>query len=184
MSRSRSRLGLDSGQDPVPDSGPVPGLDTGPDPCQDPIPDPDPGLDPDPGPETGPFPCSDQLTLQPIFSIATPPIEGFIWVYWVTYFGQLSLHFFCCSYFLTLYIKYVFIFQPDAIEGLSIYKLRWKTFFWKILLTFLGMYLSIYFPLQEEPTFFKLLTKGTSGSYKRYSFLSCSDSKFFQMTFS
>ena len=102
-----------------------------------------------------------------IISIATPPIEDCIWVYWVTYYGQLSMHYFCCSYFLTLYIKYIFIFQPDAVEGLSGCKLRWKTFFWKILLTVLGMWLSSYFPLQEEPAFFKLLTKGTSGSYNR-----------------
>ena len=102
-----------------------------------------------------------------IISLATPPIEDCIWVYWVTYYCQFSRQYFCCSYFLTLYIKYVFIFQPDAVEGLSGCKLRWKTFFWKILLTFLGACLSSFIPVPEEPTFFKLLTKGTAGSYKR-----------------
>ena len=101
------------------------------------------------------------------FSLATPPIEDCMLVYWVTYYGQLSRNYFVCSYFLTLYVKYVFVFQPDAVEGLSGCKLRWKTFFWKILLTFFGMSLSIYVPLEEEPTVFKLLTKGTSGIYKR-----------------
>ena len=136
-------------------------------PCPNPGPDPDPFSDPDPGPDPSPDP--DQLTLKLllIISIATPPIEDSTWVYWVTYYCQFSRQYFCCSYFLTLYVKYVFIFQPDAVEGLSGCKLRWKTFFWKILLTVLGMWLSSYFPLQEEPAFFKLLTKGTSGSYKR-----------------
>ena len=101
------------------------------------------------------------------FYLATPPIEDCILVYWVTYYGQLSRQYFCCSYFLTLYVKYVFIFQPDAIEGLSACKLRWKTFFWKVLLTILGICLNICVPLEEEPTVFKLLTKGAYGRYKR-----------------
>ena len=72
-----------------------------------------------------------------VISLVIPiPIQASNWVYVVTNCAVFCRHYFFCSYFVTLYIKYVFIFQHDTVEGLSSCKLWWKTLAWKIFLTF------------------------------------------------
>ena len=87
-------------------------------------------------------------------------------------FCYLLRHYFCCSYFVTLYVKYVFIFQPDTVECISACRLRWSTFAWKVILTFFGILMSIWFPLEDMPVAFKFLTKGLGQKYIRFDHLS------------
>ena len=103
-----------------------------------------------------------------VISLVTPPLKASVWVYMVTYFGIFSRHYFFCSHFVTLYVKYVFIFQPDIVEGLSSYKLWRKTIAWKIFLTFCGVCMSMCIPLEEKPLLFKVLTKRIGEEYDRY----------------
>ena len=99
--------------------------------------------------------------------MVTPSLPADNWVYFVTYYGVCMRHWFCCSYFLTLYIKYVFIFQPDDVDNVQSSTLRWKTFIWKAVLTIISLFLSMAITLEDKPTPFKMLTKGQGEVYNR-----------------
>ena len=66
------------------------------------------------------------------------------------------------SLFVTLYVKYVFIFQHDDIKNVPVRTLRWKSLTWTLLLTIIAILLNIAFPAlgSNQPLAFKLLTKG------------------------
>ena len=63
------------------------------------------------------------------------------------------------SFFVTLYAKYVFVFQPDNVENILDSVLRKKCMVWKIILTIFAVLLNIAVPV-SDPLTFKLLTKG------------------------
>ena len=68
-----------------------------------------------------------------------------------------------CVTLVTLYVKYVFTFQPDDVENLEIKKLRTKTFIWKILLSIIAILLNVIVQLSDDnqgTLVFKLLAKG------------------------
>ena len=79
--------------------------------------------------------------------------------YWVTYFGGFLGNFNNVSMFVTLYAKYIFVFQPDNVENIQQTSLRWKCMAWKIFLTIIAIGLNIAVPV-SDPLIFKLLTKG------------------------
>ena len=84
----------------------------------------------------------------------------------MTYLGGFLGNFHNVSLVVTLYIKYVFTFQPDDVENVDIKKLRWKSLMWKFALTSSAILLNIAVPLSDQPLVFKLLTKGQS--FERY----------------
>ena len=100
--------------------------------------------------------CSGLIQFIGLFS---PPIEANDWVYFVTYFGIMFRHFNAASYLVTLYAKYVFIFQPDRLENVPALALKKRCIVGKVLLTFLAVLLSIAFPAEELPFHFEALTK-------------------------
>ena len=79
--------------------------------------------------------------------------------YGITYFGGLLGNFNNVSLLVTLYAKYVFVFQPDNVENIQDSTLRWKCMAWKIFLTIIAILLNIAVPF-SDPLIFKLLTKG------------------------
>ena len=89
----------------------------------------------------------------------SPPIEANNLVYFVTAFGILLRHFNAASYLITLYAKYVFIFQPDRLENIAALTLKKICIIGKILLTFFAVLISIEFPVEELPFHFEVLTK-------------------------
>ena len=68
-----------------------------------------------------------------------------------------------CVTLVTLYVKYVFTFQPDDVGNLQIKKLRTKTFIWKILLSIIAILLNVMVQLSDDnqgTLVYKLLAKG------------------------
>ena len=61
----------------------------------------------------------------------------------MTYLGGFLGNFHNVSLFVTLYIKYVFTFQPDDVENVNIEKLRRKSLAWKCALTLVAILLNI-----------------------------------------
>ena len=104
-------------------------------------------------------------TLVQLISLFTPPhITGLQnYFYLLTYLGVFLGNFDNCVTLVTLYVKYVFTFQPDDVENLQIKKLRTKTMVWKILLTIITILLNVLVQLSDDnqgPMVFKLLAKG------------------------
>ena len=104
-------------------------------------------------------------TLVQFLSLFTPSyitgLQNFF--YLLTYFGVFFGNFDNCVTLVTLYVKYVFTFQPDDVENLQIKKLRTKTFVWKSLLTIITILLNVSIQLSDDnqgPLVFKLLAKG------------------------
>ena len=81
--------------------------------------------------------------------------------YYVSHIGVFLLNFHTASVFVTFYIQYVFVFQPDDAKGIQVSALTWKSLVWKILLTFIGIVLDVLFPLKVAPLPFRMLTKQT-----------------------
>ena len=101
------------------------------------------------------------MNIMLIVSVFTPDkissLHNFF--YWVSYFSVFLSNFTIVSLLVTLYVKYVFIFQPEMTENIVIKRLRWKCLMWKILLTILVMLLNIAVP-STDPAIFQYLTKG------------------------
>ena len=100
-----------------------------------------------------------------LISLFTPPhitgLQNFF--YLLTYLGVFLGNFDNCVTLVTLYVKYVFTFQPDDVENLQIKKLRTKTFIWKILLSIIAILLNVMVQLSDDnqgTLVFKLLAKG------------------------
>ena len=100
--------------------------------------------------------CSGLIQFIGLFS---PTIEANNWVYFATYFGILFRHFHAASYLITLYAKFVFIFQPDRLENVPASTLKKRCIVGKVLLTFFAVLISIEFPAEELPFHFEVLTK-------------------------
>ena len=103
-------------------------------------------------------------TLVQLISLFTPPhitgLQNFF--YLLTYLGVFLGNFDNCVTLVTLYVKYVFTFQPDDVENLQIKRLRTKTMVWKILLGIMTILLNGLGQSDNNqgPLVFKLLTKG------------------------
>ena len=103
-------------------------------------------------------------TLIQLISLFTPPhitgLQNFF--YLLTYLGVFLGNFDNCVTLVTLYVKYVFTFQPDDVENLQIKRLRTKTLVWKILLGIMTILLNGLGQSDNNqgPLVFKLLTKG------------------------
>ena len=98
------------------------------------------------------------LGLIQFISFFTPPLNNDI-VYWFSYFMIFINHFTLASILVTVYIRNVFTFQPDDIEGIKVTTLRHKCMVSKLLLTFVSMVLSILVPIETDPIVFQWLDK-------------------------
>ena len=101
-----------------------------------------------------------------IIGLFTPPVFASSLLYLIVHLFIFFRHFNAASYLVTLYAKYVFIFQPDKFENIPTSILRKKVFAWKILLTIIATLISIVAPIEEVPFHFRILTK--ENSYERY----------------
>ena len=105
-----------------------------------------------------------------IISLFTPPLTCNI-IYWVSYCGIFLGHFYCASMLVTVYIKHVFIFQPDDIIDIKESDLKWKSRVSKLILTLICMLISYALPNGElQPPVFQWLTKDKI-IYNRYLFM-------------
>ena len=98
------------------------------------------------------------LGLIQFISFFTPPLNNDI-VYWFSYFMVFINHFTLASILVTVYIRNVFTFQPDDIEGIKVTTLRHKCMVSKLILTFVSMVLSILVPIETDPIIFQWLDK-------------------------
>ena len=95
-------------------------------------------------------------------SIFSTSITNETVLYGLTYLGVLSLNFWSVSYFVTLCIGYILVFQPDYAADIQILTMRRKISILKIVLTLLSLLLSFVFPspMKSLPPQFDLLSKG------------------------
>ena len=100
------------------------------------------------------------MCLIQFISLFSPPaVVAYNCFYYVSHIGVFLLNFHTASVFVTFYIRYVFVFQSDDVIGISVSVLAWKSLVWKIMLTFIAIFLDIFFPLKVVPLPFRMLTK-------------------------
>ena len=93
-------------------------------------------------------------------SLFTPPIsDSSNILYFASHLGVVLAHYFHASLFVTLYVKYIFIFQHKDVEDVQVTNLEWKTFAWKVVITLLAICFSSVLPLEDQPLWFTMLTK-------------------------
>ena len=81
--------------------------------------------------------------------------------YFVTYFAGFLQNFTVISLLVTLYVNYLFIFQPEVVENLTMESLRWRSMAWKIFLTIIAIFLNLIAPSPfSDPVMFQFLTNG------------------------
>ena len=80
-------------------------------------------------------------------------------VYFVTHLGVFLAHFYHASLFITLYVKYIFIFQHNDVKDVQVAHLEWKTFAWKVVITLLAICFSSLLPLEDQPLWYTMLAK-------------------------
>ena len=100
------------------------------------------------------------LGLIQFISLFSPPLPSFDIIYWISHSCIFISNFWAVSCILLLYIQHVYVFQPDDFKNLQVYSMRRKSLLWKVLLTLISVSLSILVPIETQPIFFRLLTKG------------------------
>ena len=96
------------------------------------------------------------LGLVQFISLISPPIPNIDIVYFMNHTCLLVSNFFIVSGFVHLYIQHIYVFQPDKFINLNYSSMRWKSFFWKVILTLFAVTLSIAIPFESPPIIFRL----------------------------
>lgn len=91
-------------------------------------------------------------------SLFTPPIT-FPIVYLISHIILFLTNFYLVSFFVLLYINYVYVFQHEQFLKINVSSMRWKSLAWKFLLTFLSLFLSAAVPFERIPPHFQMLQK-------------------------
>ena len=104
------------------------------------------------------------ICLVEIISLFAPPITSDS-AYLASYISVFLIDFNLMSLLILLYIQHVYIFYFDLIANVDVSIMRQKSIIWKIILTFLSLFLDFLVPSLDTPMAFQMLAK--SAMYDR-----------------
>ena len=79
------------------------------------------------------------MCLVQFISLFSPETAAYNCFYYVSHIGVFLLNFHTASVFVTFYIQYVFVFQPDDAKGIQVSALTWKSLVWNLALLLVGV---------------------------------------------